>query len=60
MSLWFLSNAAAQALNAQLVKLYSSETEVVYFGSIGGAAIVLAILLILISPIIQRAMRGIK
>lgn len=60
MSLWFLSNAAAQALNAQLVKLYSPETEVIYFGTIGGAAIVIGILLLLISPIIQRAMKGIK
>ena len=32
MSLWFLSNAAAQALNAQLVKFYSPETEMMYFG----------------------------
>ncbi len=36
MSLWFLSNAAAQALNAQLVKLYTPETEMMYFGIIGG------------------------
>ncbi len=60
MSLWFLSNAAAQALNAQLVKLYSAKTEVIYFGSIGGSAIILAILLVAISPVIQRAMKGIK
>lgn len=59
MSLWFLSNAAAQALNAQIVKLYSAETEMLYFGIIGGTAIVLSILLFLISPIIQRYMRGI-
>lgn len=59
MSLWFLSNAAAQALNAQLVKLYSADTEVIYFGSIGGVAILLAGLLVLISPKIQGAMKGI-
>ena len=39
MSLWFLSNAAAQGLNAQLVKFYSPETEMMYFGIIGGIAI---------------------
>lgn len=60
MSLWFLSNAAAQALNAQLVKLYSVETEVVYFGVIGGVAIAIGILLFFVSPIIQRYMRGIR
>lgn len=59
MSLWFLSNAAAQALNAQLVKLYSAETEMLYFGIIGGTAIVLSIILFLISPIIQRYMKGV-
>lgn len=60
MSLWFLSNAAAQALNAQLVKFYHEETEVLYFGSIGAAAIILALVLFLISPFIQKFMRGIK
>src|SRR5690625_7468988 len=34
MSLWFLSNAAAQAINAQIVKLYTPETEIIYFGVI--------------------------
>ncbi|BFH16800.1 peptide MFS transporter [Paenibacillus melissococcoides] len=60
MSLWFLSNAAAQAINAQIVKFYTPETEMLYFGVIGGAAIVLSILLYLLSPKIQSYMKGIK
>ncbi|MCZ2258290.1 peptide MFS transporter [Sporosarcina sp. G11-34] len=60
MSLWFLSNAAAQALNAQLVKLYSPKNEMIYFGGIGGIAIILAIILFLLSPIIQKFMKGIR
>ena len=60
MSLWFLASAGAQALNAQLVRFYSPENETLYFGSIGGMAIVLAIILFLISPMIQRAMKGVK
>lgn len=60
MSLWFLSNAAAQALNAQLVKLYTPETEMMYFGIIGGTAILLSILLFAMSPIIQRFMKGVR
>ncbi|MGG3914963.1 peptide MFS transporter [Rossellomorea vietnamensis] len=60
MSLWFLASAGAQALNAQLVRFYSPENETIYFGSIGGMAIVLAIILFLISPMIQRAMKGVK
>ncbi|MDF1508086.1 peptide MFS transporter [Robertmurraya sp. DFI.2.37] len=60
MSLWFLSNAAAQAINAQVVKFYTPETEMVYFGVIGGVSIVLAVILFLFAPKIQGFMKGIK
>lgn len=60
MSLWFLSNAAAQALNAQMVKFYTPESEMTYFGVIGGASIILGILLFLLSPKIQEQMKGIR
>ena len=60
MSLWFLSNAVAQALNSQIVKLYSVETEMLYFGTIGGLAILCAVLMFVISPMIQRKMRGVR
>ncbi|MFS0841017.1 peptide MFS transporter [Paenibacillus sp. 1P03SA] len=60
MSLWFLSNAAAQAINAQIVKFYTPETEMVYFGVIGGAAIVLSLVLYVLSPKIQGYMKGVK
>ncbi|MGX4588282.1 peptide MFS transporter [Paenibacillus chitinolyticus] len=60
MSLWFLSNAAAQAINAQIVKFYTPETEMLYFGIIGGAAIVLSLLLYVLSPKIQSYMKGVK
>ncbi|KAF0819154.1 MULTISPECIES: peptide MFS transporter [unclassified Cytobacillus] len=60
MSLWFLSNAAAQAINAQIVKFYTPETEMVYFGVIGVAAIVLSIILFILSPKIQKYMKGVR
>lgn len=60
MSLWFLSSAAAQAINAQIVKFYTPETEMTYFGVIGGAAIVLSILLFLLVPKIQSYMKGVR
>jgi proton-dependent oligopeptide transporter, POT family len=60
MSLWFLSNAAAQAINAQVVKFYSVETEMAYFGIIGGASILLGIILLMLSPKIQKFMHGVK
>lgn len=59
MSLWFLSSAAAQAMNAQVVKFYSPATEMGYFGVIGGAAILLSILLFAFSSKIQGFMKGI-
>ncbi|QED49820.1 peptide MFS transporter [Cytobacillus dafuensis] len=60
MSLWFLSNAAAQAINAQLVKFYTPETEIMYFGIIGGASIVLSIILFVLAPKIQSYMKGVQ
>jgi len=60
MSLWFLSNAAAQALNAQLVKFYSPASELLYFGLIGGASIVLGLLLFLLAPRIRQFMKGVS
>ncbi|WP_316568237.1 peptide MFS transporter [Neobacillus sp. YIM B06451] len=60
MSLWFLSNAAAQAINAQIVRFYSPENEMAYFGIIGGASIVLSIVLFILAPKIQGFMKGIR
>ena len=60
MSLWFLSSSAAQGINAQIVKFYTPETENVYFGTIGAVAIILAILLFVISPRIEKFMTDIK
>ncbi|MDF2855882.1 MAG: amino acid/peptide transporter [Neobacillus sp.] len=60
MSLWFLASAAAQALNAQIVKFYSPANELAYFGVIGGAAIILSIILFALAPRIQGLMKGIK
>ncbi|GIN97450.1 putative transporter YclF [Siminovitchia terrae] len=60
MSLWFLSNAAAQGLNAQIVKFYRPETEMLYFGIIGLSAILLGIILFFVTPLIQRQMKGVR
>lgn len=60
MSLWFLSNASAQGINAQIVKLFRPETEVAYFGIIGGIVILLGVILFLVAPKIQRYMKGVN
>lgn len=60
MALWFLASAAAQAINAQLVRIYELVSDTMYFGVLGSLSIVLGIIIIFISPIISKAMRGIK
>ncbi|MBS4213515.1 MULTISPECIES: peptide MFS transporter [Neobacillus] len=60
MSLWFLSSAAAQAINAQIVKFYTPATEMAYFGTVGGASLVLGIILLMLAPKIQGYMKGIR
>ena len=44
----------------QLAKLYSPETEGVYFGFIGGIAIAIGVVLALISPWVLKLMRGVR
>ncbi|HWK22571.1 MAG TPA: peptide MFS transporter [Ureibacillus sp.] len=60
MALWFLTSAAAQAINAQLVRIYEAVTEITYFGTLGGISIVLGLILLILTPIISRAMRGVN
>lgn len=60
MSMWFLGNAAAQAINAQIVKLYTSNTEVVYYSAVGLITILFGILLLFLSPRIKKLMVDVK
>ncbi|MDY0396989.1 peptide MFS transporter [Virgibacillus halophilus] len=59
MSVWYLSNASAQAINAQLVKLYSIHTQVNYFFVIAIVSIVIGIILLIMSKKIHGLMRGV-
>jgi POT family proton-dependent oligopeptide transporter len=59
MSLWFLSDAAAQGISAQIVPVFSPSTEVAYFGVVGGLTVVLGVVLYFLAPVVQRAMRGV-
>ncbi|WP_047984438.1 peptide MFS transporter [Ornithinibacillus californiensis] len=60
MSLWNLSNSSAQAINAQVVRFYTPETEIAYFGVLGGIAIALGIVLLIFSPKLKKFMRGLN
>lgn len=54
MSLWFLANAAGQGINAQVVRLFTPETEVLYFAVIGLLSVGFGVIVFLIAPMIQR------
>ena len=60
MSLWFLSNAAAQALNAQIVRFYNPGNEAMYFGILGGIAVLLSLVLLMFSKVVERLMQGVQ
>jgi POT family proton-dependent oligopeptide transporter len=60
MSMWFLADAAAQAINAQVVKFYTPGNEFLYFGFVGGATVVLGILLMFVTPRIEKLMAGVN
>jgi POT family proton-dependent oligopeptide transporter len=59
MSLWLISDATAQGINAQIVPLYKPSTEVSYFGLVGGIILILGIILFFFAPKIHQLMRGI-
>lgn len=60
MSMWFLSSATAQGVNAQLVRLYQIWPESKYFGFLGCLALILGVAIIVLTPWMKRNMRGIK
>lgn len=59
MSLWMLSNATAQGLNAQLVVLYAKMDSGQYFLYSGLLTLIIGVLLVTISPFVRKAMQGI-
>lgn len=60
MSVWGLANAAGQGVNAQITPLYGANTEIAYFGIIGGISVFVAFILLLLSPKISSYMRGLR
>ncbi|MFF1876835.1 peptide MFS transporter [Leifsonia sp. NPDC058230] len=59
-ALYFLSVSLGTALAGQLAKLYSPETEGIYFGVLGAVAIVIGVILAIISPWVLKMMRGVR
>jgi POT family proton-dependent oligopeptide transporter len=54
MGLWLASNAAAQGISAQVVRLYDRDHAATYFGIIGGASLVVGLALLAALPAVQR------
>ncbi|MFC0434113.1 peptide MFS transporter [Kutzneria buriramensis] len=59
LSLWFLSDAAAQGISAQIVPFATPQTEIPYFGIVGGITVLLAVGLLFLAPAISRKMQGV-
>lgn len=57
MGLWLASNAAAQGVSAQVVRLYDREHAATYFGVIGGASVAVGLALLAAVPLVQRHIR---
>ncbi|MDV7758858.1 peptide MFS transporter [Liquorilactobacillus mali] len=60
MSLWFISDAVAQAFNSQLVRFYNGQNEVAYFGIVGAVTILFGVILLMFSSKIKKLMKGIE
>ena len=50
LSLWFLTNATAQGINGQLVKLIEPLGQQNYFGLIGAIAIAVSLIVLSMTP----------
>ena len=57
MALWFLSNAAGQAITAQTIEATEGVSDTAYFGGIGVVALVFAGILLLLAPWVTRHIR---
>lgn len=60
MALWFLSDAVAQAFNAQIVRFYTAGNEVAYYGIVGGMCVALGIIFFAFAPKIKQLMAGVN
>ncbi|MBI5974041.1 peptide MFS transporter [Staphylococcus canis] len=60
MSVWFLSNAMAQGINAQMVEVYTNISANNYFLYSGLIAVGIGVLLFVLTPFIKKLMAGVN
>jgi POT family proton-dependent oligopeptide transporter len=58
-ALFYLSIAAGSSVAGELAAYYSPDNEPAYFGILGGAAIVLGVILFFLTPVLRKLMRGV-
>ena len=59
-ALWFLSTAIGTSLAGVFAGAYDPADQVPYFGTLGGVAVVLGVVLALAAPVIRRLMSGVR
>ena len=59
MSMWFLADATGQAINSQIVKYYSANTEIQYFLIVGLVSVIFGVIMMILSKRIHALMAGI-
>lgn len=59
MSLWFLADATAQAINSQIVKFYSTKTEVQYFWAVGLVSVAFGVIMFFFTKKIGNLMEDV-
>ncbi|UDM31907.1 peptide MFS transporter [Lentilactobacillus laojiaonis] len=60
MSMWFLADAAGQAVNSQIVKFYTPANEIKYFSIVGIVAIIAGIILFFLVKPVKKLMEGVN
>ncbi len=59
-AMWLLSDAGAQAINAQIAPLFTKSTEIAFFGIVGGIGVVVGLILLLIKKPILKLMGDVR
>lgn len=59
LAIWLLADASSQAINAQISRFYTTQTESAYYGIVGAVAVIAGIILFTIRKPIQNLMGNI-
>ncbi|USS85816.1 peptide MFS transporter [Fructilactobacillus myrtifloralis] len=60
LSLWFLADAAGQAVNSQIARFYTPGNEIGYFAVVGAVAVLASIILLFFVNPVEKLMDGVR